>query len=355
MLKGLAIFWVVMGHVMTMCIRDIDRAFAFKLIGAVHMPLFFFIAGWFTYRVTADGKVAYPRLGQRALQLLVPLLVLPALWVWYWPHSGLQSPLPATMHDLILQPYKGGYWFTLVLFEVIVIYAVSVPILRKIKNVYAQIAFLLISWFVIWLISENLVSANTYDFLSLLFVYRFWPIFLFGAICASHRDWFQQLTTRSWIVTLAILLGACSLYFVVYYWEFNPIYQSILAELGSLVTLHVCLVIMAVAVVRPWSEKAFAADAKPLTRHAAGLWQYLGRKSLAIYLLHYFFLFPLGALVSAMLSMGLGITPCFAVAAFVALAIIAMTLLADAIITKSPLLALLFTGQVPGYLKKHNK
>ena len=40
LLKGIAIFMVVMGHVLTMCIRGIDSAALFKIIGEVHMPLF---------------------------------------------------------------------------------------------------------------------------------------------------------------------------------------------------------------------------------------------------------------------------------------------------------------------------
>lgn len=32
-MKGVAIFLVVMGHVLTMCIREIDRASLFKFIG----------------------------------------------------------------------------------------------------------------------------------------------------------------------------------------------------------------------------------------------------------------------------------------------------------------------------------
>ena len=51
-LKGLAIFMVVIGHVLTMCIRDIDSAVLFKLVEKIHMPLFFFISGYFTYKVT---------------------------------------------------------------------------------------------------------------------------------------------------------------------------------------------------------------------------------------------------------------------------------------------------------------
>ena len=48
LLKGIAIFMVVMGHALTMCVRGLDAAFLFKLIGQVHMPVFFFISGYLT-------------------------------------------------------------------------------------------------------------------------------------------------------------------------------------------------------------------------------------------------------------------------------------------------------------------
>ncbi|MGM9851956.1 MAG: acyltransferase family protein [Muribaculaceae bacterium] len=50
MLKGIAIAMVVMGHVLTMCIRDIDSAVAFKIISKTHMPVFFFISGYMSGR-----------------------------------------------------------------------------------------------------------------------------------------------------------------------------------------------------------------------------------------------------------------------------------------------------------------
>ena len=75
-LKGMAIFMVVMGHVLTMCVREIDRAALFKFLGEIHMPLFFFISGWFTMRVADDGHIARPGLSKRFFQLLVPMVAM---------------------------------------------------------------------------------------------------------------------------------------------------------------------------------------------------------------------------------------------------------------------------------------
>ena len=63
-LKGIAIFLVVMGHVIGMCIRGIDSCIAFKIIEQLHMPIFFFISGWFSFKI-ANGKLASPKLGKK--------------------------------------------------------------------------------------------------------------------------------------------------------------------------------------------------------------------------------------------------------------------------------------------------
>ena len=74
--------------------------------------------------------------------------------------------------------------------------------------------------------------------------------------------------------------------------------------------------------------------------------QYLGQKSLEIYLLHFFFLFPLTALQEPMRAMGLGFVPLAAVSVFVACLIIAASLLANVVLSLSPVLASLLTGKI---------
>ena len=107
-IKGVAIFFVVMGHVITMCIRDIDNAFIFKLIAQTHMPLFFFVSGYFTYKATFNAEnekiedFLQPKLWKRFRQLIIPGISMAVLWTIYFPHSGIQSPLESTAAGVIL-------------------------------------------------------------------------------------------------------------------------------------------------------------------------------------------------------------------------------------------------------------
>ena len=349
-LKGIAIFLVVMGHVLTMCVRDIDRAAVFKFIGEIHMPLFFFISGWFTFKAAADGHVRVLSIGRRALQLLLPMAAVSSLWIWYFPHSGLQSPLVSTFAGLWSDPWKNGYWFTPVLFQIMLLYAACCPVLSRLRSASAALAFTAGVWAVLMAVSLSL-GAKAAGWTSFGLTAQFFPVFMAGAIASRHRDAFNRVCESGTGVTVAMLAGACLLYFICWPWEFPAAYDGLPGRIAVPVArtlFHICLAIVAIAVIRPWSARIYATVAPCGTgRRFADLWQLLGRKSLSIYLLLYFLLFPLGVCREALLSLGLGFTPLVVFSAAVAACIVALTLGINAIISRSPLLALLLTGTIP--------
>ncbi len=345
MLKGLAIFMVVMGHVITFCIRDIDRSLVFKLIQEIHMPLFFFISGWFTYKATPDGSLRRPDMARRAVQLLIPMVVVSSLWIWYFPHSGLQSPLTSTFEGLWSSPWKNGYWFTLVLFEILALYCAVTPLLKG--GIGRWLTIILASWALL-LTAVALLPAVWTDYASLGLAASFWPVFMFGAAAAKYRDRFATIVAGGSTVTVCLLLGACLAYFICWPWEFPALTDSNGIALSIARTLfHACLAVVAIAVVKPWSERVYSPAASGAARRIADTWQLLGRKSLAIYLLHYFFLFPMWTCRQTLVDLSLGFVPTFFLAAFVAAGIIALALGAAALIAPSPLLSLLLTGTPP--------
>lgn len=346
-LKGIAIFMVVMGHVLTMCVRDIDRATIFKFIGEIHMPLFFFISGWFTFKLLPDGRVRVPALGSRALQLLVPMAVVSSLWIWYFPHSGLQSPLTSTFEGLWSDSWKNGYWFTFVLFQILLLYSACCPVLSRLRSAASAIAFTAGLWILLMTLSISL-GGTVLDWSSFGLTAQFFPVFMAGAIASRYRDSFNRVCQSGTGATAAILAGAILLYFICWPWEFPSLYNGLAGSIAvpaARTMFHICLAIVAIAVIKPWSEHIYATDAPYVSgRRWADIWQLLGRKSLAIYLLHYFLLFPLGVCREALISLNLGFTPLLVFSAAVAACIVAVTLGINAIISRSPLLALMLTG-----------
>lgn len=348
MLKGMAILLVVMGHVITFGVREIDRAFIFKVIGCVHMPLFFFISGWFSCSIDADTqKLKAPSLLKRFLQLIVPLAVLPQLWALYLPHSGLESPLYGGIAGLWQSDMKWGYWFTLCLFEISLLFAAIFPLLKRTRSYLADMAVTGGTWIVLLAIYNFVGRSEVSNVVGLFNFAIYWMPFAIGFIAAKYRDVFFKITESQTFLTVCLFLLAPTLYFNCYTWEFDWLpFLNAWCALNNTV-FHICLAIVAIAIVKPWALKAYSPEASDITRRIANFWCLLGRKSLTIYLLHYFFLFPMGIVRPILESFNVAFVPVGVLALIVALCIIAAVLLVDSFISKSKFLALLLTGAVP--------
>ncbi len=343
MMKGVAIFMVVMGHVLTMCVREIDRAPLFKFIGQIHMPLFFFISGWFTYKATAKGGFRIPDLNSRAVQLLLPMVVVSTLWIWYFPHSGLQSPLDSTFAGLWGDTWKNGYWFTITLFFIIAVYAALCPLLSAVRGAAGAIIVTAATWAVLYCLKFYIIPAEYAvwgNAICLEQITAFFPAFMMGVLGRRYRDGFMAAVHNTWCQTMAMAVLAVSLYVCCWPWEFG-LEGGTVTILG--VALHVSLALIAMNVFEAWSDRAFAPGRTP--QRAARIWEYIGTQSLAIYLLHYFFLFPMGALRQWLVDVNLSLVPLILFAAFWAAAIVTAVLGTVRLLEPSHLLTLLLTGK----------
>lgn len=337
-IKGIAILIVVMGHVMIFGIHKIDSAFLFKLTEKLHMPLFFFISGYFTYKII-DGKIALPNLLSRFKQLLIPFLCVSTLWIYYFPHSGIESPLNSTWQGLYTDYWKNGYWFPICLFELMLIYFATTPLLNKLKKTSLQICIILLVYALIGVITR-IGNPLMNTLLGMPLIFQFMPIFFVGVLAKKYSDKFNQLLISNIAMTLSILIGGFLIYFTCYYWEF-PQVPHFVVEIATSI-LHIAVVMVAFAVIKPWSECEFSNDSPNKLIRAL---QYIGKESLAIYLIHYFFLFPLTSLRQPMTDMGLQFVPLFAVSLVVSCVIIAISLGVKTIIEKSKILSLLLLGK----------
>lgn len=316
-LKGIAILMVVMGHVVTYGIAGIDNSPTFILIGNIHMPLFFFISGYFTVRIR-DHRYRMPDMKQRFLQLIVPMVVVSTLWVYYYPHLGLVKRLSPTLPGLWLDLWKNGYWFTPVLFMEIALYMLLAAICNRTMNRWLRkIIFLLplplLAALIHWLPNE------VADLFSLLFVFIYYPAFTFGGWCGTHRDRFMEICRRPlyYNISLAVVIAIISVDF------FIPSPPRLMGLTLQMI-LQIFLPIVAVGIFGPWCDAIHRPDS--MASRAISFWCYLGRNSLEIYLIHYFLLFPLTWLRAPLRGMSLGFIPVTFSALVVALLIIAVCL-----------------------------
>ena len=351
LLKGIAIFLVVMGHALTMCIRGIDAAFLFKLIGQVHMPIFFFISGFLTYK----DNFAPPALKKRFLQLIIPFFVVSALWIWYFPHSSLGSPMSSSLTGMYCSYWKDGYRFTLCLFALFLLYLPFSAILRHCRRFWQKIAVVLITYAVLLIAASFLSSEQAnHDIVGIGLMSYFFPIFMVGVFARKYSSVYCTVTSSGTWFTIAAIVFAFTFYSIVYPWDlpFLPGWYKAVAR----PLMHISTVIIAVNVVKPWSKRKFCiatADTASIVTQdnaskpsgVARYFKYLGTESLSIYLLHYFFLFPLTPLQEPLKAIGLQFVPLATIATVVAFIVIAITLFVSSIISHSPLLSLLLLGK----------
>lgn len=338
-LKGFAILLVVMGHVLTMCIRDIDNTLLFKIIERTHMPLFFFISGYFSFKCTTKGVPHdFPQLAKRFMQLIVPFVAVSSLWIIYFPHSGLQSPIDSTLTGLYFNEWKNGYWFTLCLFEIILVYTAIIPALRLSHTIKGNILIITATWAMLWILLRYVFPDNISSLLSFRLVFSFFPIFMAGVLAKKYVDSFYRNINKSGIYTSALIAIGVTLYYLCYYWEFPWINGEFTYIAG--VILHISLAIVATVFVKNYMGHD---NKSGIIVNTFTLW---GKESLTIYLLHYFFLFPLGWLRQPLIDMGLGFVPALIVSAIPAVVIITAVTGVNAIIGKSRLLSLLLTGKL---------
>jgi len=339
LLKGIAIFLVVMGHVLTMCIRDIDSSVAFKLIGEVHMPVFFFISGYFTYKTSTLKSFVAPNLKRRFLQLMVPFFVVSSLWITYFPHSGLQSPLSSNIPDMLMSYWKDGYWFTLTLFELMLVYALLSRLFCRIRSGVQQVIVSVVVYglmiVVVPLLSD---AAANFDPLGVGLLARFYPVFMFGVFARKYSALFDRTVVNSWTGVMAVAVFFVSWYYSAYTWKFPNLSEGMLYVAQPL--LHASLMVLVMGLAKS------ATPSEPSKPGVVKRWfLYLGNNSLAIYLLHYFFLFPLTPLQEPLRMLDLAFVPLMAVSAFFAFFIVAATLGANYVIGKNRILSLLMIGK----------
>lgn len=342
LLKGTAIFLVVMGHVLTMCIRGVDAAFLFKFIGQVHMPVFFFISGYMTYKATETGGWTRPNLGKRFLQLIVPFVVMSALWVWYFPHSHLESPLHDNLPDLYQSYWKDGYWFTLCLMQMCIVYWPLSVVMSRIKRLCTQLAIIVVFYAGLVALSINFANEEAnIDPAGVGLLARFFPVFMMGVLAHHYRESFYRLWHCELYRFVALVLGAVTFYAVVYPWDMP--WLPAWAEFVTIPLFHLCLMVVALSLIEPWSNREYGDSCCPSI--VARFFNYIGNESLGLYLCHYFFLFPLTMLRQPVIDMGLATLPLVVISAIVALCIVGITLLAMRLIKCSNILSFLMLGK----------
>ncbi len=269
-LRGVTMIMVVFSHVLNSCFSVKGNVAIWDVVGIVQMPLFFFVSGLFSQMF-----MSWKSFGKRLLYVLWPTIAIFILFAFTVGQYSCMSALGLVFH-WIQEEYKGGYWFTFALLLMNIVHLLSSEISKVIKPLDNRwnVVFLIIFAISLILLKDWDYSANNgilNGWFSLRLVASYFPFYLLGIICKWRYSLFDKIMTSSWCRGAFIVA-----FFVLFYFLEGSFYVALMKKaMGLLVVFSI-----------------FHAYSSFFSRSTfCGRWlSYVGRKTLSIYLLHYFFL-----------------------------------------------------------------
>lgn len=274
-IRGFAMLLVVYGHV---------NFFSFKItpfIGviteSVQMPIFFFVSGYVAFKANTQYsffKVA-SKLWDKFKALIIPATLVGLCYSYFI--------LGKSAYDFSVEIMKYGYWFTFSLFTMNVIYLLTYWAVQK-KGKVALIltlsAVAVILWGLKYVCVDNTVFLSLNKTICLWHTFTHFPFFVLGVIVSLYRDEYERIvsnngTVNTILLTLFIMasLMGDQITALNVRLPIGGVHRLIVGFCGSLLALNVSL---------------FYKSA--LDNRVGRLLQFIGQRSLDIYLLHYFLL-----------------------------------------------------------------
>lgn len=274
MAKAFAIFCVVFGHVEFFSMGQY-LGFFNRFQDLFCMPLFFFLSGMVA-KPQQSLSYSFQCIKKKFLQLMVPFVVCGSIYVYLcypdYPWWSLFWYPEGEAHQ--------GYWFLLVLFEVYLLFS----FVQWITNKLCQgRGFVLIS-FTIWIVLLLALVAGHYNFyfkeplwtiISFHRIYNYFPFFILGHWLMQHRHVVERLLTAE-----AFTIATCL---------FVPLYVLRDRYEISVLPLNWLLALLAVfSIVYLFYRTSLTSTPQNGTIHKSI--GFVGRHTLEIYVLHFFFI-----------------------------------------------------------------
>ena len=267
-MRGFTMILVVLSHVSVWGLGAEGYNTIFSMF---RMPLFFFVSGYVFYKQDAVWNVDYTVQFLRkkvTVQLISPFL----FFVVYCIVQRLDILQGLTSAS------KYGYWFTFALLEFFLIYIFFQTLFRgcRIQGKLQDILYI-IAGLSMYVIMHHKVIGNSVVVETLGMVqWRYFLFFILGTLCRKYFTSFEYLLDHTPLFVISII---CFVGFNVF-----PVLEHISPYINRLV-LAVCGILIVFSLFRHYQEN-FSKE------HFAGkCLQFIGRRTLDIYLIHFFFVY----------------------------------------------------------------
>lgn len=328
-MRGFTMLLVVFSHVLLFSFHGEGLHSFNKLFMSFRMPLFFFISGFILYKKNTiwNARQSIGFIWKKFKVQIIATLIFLCFYTLYFGYSLGSSFFSCT---------KLGYWFTFELFQYYLLYVVVRFVLDRYHKFYSE-AILLALVVATQLISVKpwpFVPIDIYNFFSFTFL-RYFIYFYFGTIVRRFFTRFVKFSDSSVFMGTGIILYllVSILYFGYYVFPMSLL-LDVLMGLGGIIIVF----------------SFFRRNAASFTqdRVIGKNLQYIGRRTLEIYFLHYFFL-PrnLGFMGDFFMENSNPLIE-FVVALTISLVVVAVCLVISNVLRLSPILVhILFGAKLP--------
>ena len=323
---------VIYSHIMYFGygISDFTEINSFNaFIGLFRMPLFFFVSGFVLYKANQiwDLKDSAIFIVKKFKVQIIATTIFFILFSLIFNKSIIEG---------IFNGAKYGYWFTITLFFFYIIYISTKQITKLIKcnNSIIEDCILITTALIIRLICASSISEkigipnSTYQLLGLNNL-SYYIFFIFGIIIKRHFYNFLNLISNKYfistIISTFILLGIFLVKNVTIIPNSIINFTMIVTDITGITTVFSFFYKY---------QDSFTKETK-----VGRVLQYIGKRTLDIYLLHYFFLPRNLQMVGEWFTENINPTLEFFVSLTLAAMVIALCLVVSNIIRISPLLA----------------
>ena len=288
-LRGFTMILVVMNHVALKSFgMQIRWSAALQFFLLFRMPLFFFISGFLAYKASRVWNVR--TLGELSLKKmrvqLIPTIVFFLLFLAMIP----TMPFVPSLTEALASSMKAGYWFTLVLLYMLLTFYLFSYMESKLRiRSWIPITLLFIISLCLfetcylpryfsWALGHKGPQNEFLNYSSLVEMFRYFPFFLYGTLVHRYWDRAQRLMDSRWFYPVVLALAVVMSIEVIKWHTLRMEWAALPHTLAMFLLLSVVFMFFR-------HEHAFFEE----TRFGQGL-QFIGRRTLDIYLLHYFFL-----------------------------------------------------------------
>lgn len=207
-LKGLTIILVVFSHV-ELKGMGLQNSVVNSFFILFRMPLFFFMSGFLAYH----AGFVWNESNIRALLLKKTRIQLVPTAFWGLINCAIIKG-DGRVNSLIFNMFHNGYWFTLVLMEMFMIYFFVSWLSNKcLGKKDGLVALGILAVIVSYLSDDGGIVYNAFSFSQLCAYLQF---FVFGLLCRKHGCILDCIIKNKYLMAALILLWFASVYFALF-------------------------------------------------------------------------------------------------------------------------------------------